>query len=177
MFRPKNELVAMTRRYPKLAGKVLRRDAKIVGNLIYMWDQKTDANLDNVREAIFQYFLKEMKNISDERYWELLRTIWILTGTIERLPKFRELFTSKRKERYYFSTPEEAKRLREMEFPVRVFRAANKAGDGVSWTLDLQYAQKYQSDYKKEFIFHRDVERHEIFALVERGGEEEIIIL
>src|SRR5678816_2103284 len=144
MIQAKNELIPMTRRYPKLAGKVLKRDSKIVQRMINMWGEKTDANVEAVREDLFRYYLKEMKSLSDERYWELLRTVWILCGCIERLEEFRALFLSRRPERYFFSTPEEAKRLREMEFPVRVYRAANEPNDGISWTLSFDYAKDYK---------------------------------
>ena len=173
-----NELIPMTRRYPKLMGKVLRRDSKIVQGLINLWEAKTDSNVETVRSMLFEKYVKEAPHLSDERYWEVLRSIWIMCGSIERIDRFRELFTSKRKERYYFSTPEEAKRLRELEFPVRVFRAANDENDkGISWTLSLDYARKYKQTFNKENIFHADVARENIFALIERNKEEEVIIL
>ncbi len=178
MFAPLSKIEPSLRRFPHLMGKVLKRDANVMSKLTFIWGQVTENNADEMRQKLFDMYLKEVKALSDERYWELLHTIWLLCGTDERVPKFRELFRSGRPERYCFMTKGEAKKLRIMEFPVRVFQAADKAGAIMSWSTDLNFTQLYKEKNQKEFIFHRDIEyRHEIFALIDRGGDEEEIII
>src|SRR4051812_3371358 len=108
-----NEAVPMTRRFPNLSSKVLRRDSEIVKRLI---------DTENEPEQILSIFLKEHKNLSDERYWELMRTVWVFAGSVETAPTFRKLMMANRKQKYYFSTPEESKKLREMPEVFEVFR-------------------------------------------------------
>ena len=78
-----NEKVPMTRRYHShLSAKVLKRDSVIVEKIIREWDKQQNKNKD-----LLPIFLKEHKNLSDERYWELLRTVWIISGTVENTVK------------------------------------------------------------------------------------------
>lgn len=167
-----NQLISMSRRYPKLKGKVLKRDSIISQKLVQAWD--TEKNADKV----LSIYLKEKNNLSDERYWELLRTVWILCGKIDNVPLFRELMTATRPNRYYFSTPEEFKKLRELPGIITVYRAENANDNyGISYTLSLDYAKWYQDTYRKDGITIREVNKKEIFAFIERNNEHEIIIL
>ena len=167
-----NELIPMTRRYPNLPNKVLKRDSEIAKKLVTAWD--IEQNTDKVMEI----YLKENKNLSNERYWELLRTVWIICGSIENAPLFKKLMTSARKEKYYFSTPEEAKALRELPEQIEVYRATNNENDnGLSWTLSKDYAEWYQQTYHKEKILTQIINKKQIFAYIERNKESEVIIL
>ena len=69
--RGNNEAIPMTRRYPNLPNKVLKRDSGIARKIITAWDLEKDA------EKVLSIYLKECKNLSDERYWELSRTVWL----------------------------------------------------------------------------------------------------
>lgn len=170
--RGNNERVPMTRRYPNLQQKVLRRDSQIVERIINVWDN------GHHTEKVLSIFLKEHKNLSDERYWELMRTVWIIAGSVETASTFRKLMTSNRKEKYYFSTPEEAKKLREMPETFEVYRATNGENDGgLSWTVSKEYAEWYKQAYNKEKVICRTVNRKEVFAFIERNQEAEIVIL
>ncbi len=148
--RGNNELVPMTRRYPFLPQKVLKRDSEIAKKIIYAWDSEHSI------EKVLSIYLKENKNFSDERYWEMMRTVWIIAGSVETAPTFRKLMTANRKEKYYFSTPEEAKKLREMPETFEVYRATNGENDGgLSWTVSKEYAEWYKQAYnikKKLFV-------------------------
>ena len=167
-----NELVTMTRRYPKLKQKVLVRDSKISMKLIQAWD----INHDSVQ--LLQIFLKNKDNLSDERYWELLRTVWILTGKLDNSNLFRQLMQSPRKEKYYFSTPEEAKILRDLPDSFDVYRATNNNNDGgISWTLSKEYAKKYYDMFDKCMIITKTVKKENVFAYINRNNESEILIL
>jgi len=64
-----NEQVSMTRRFPNLPQKVLRRDSEIVKKIMFAWD------LEHNKEKVLSIYLKEHKNLSDERYWELMLTL------------------------------------------------------------------------------------------------------
>lgn len=167
-----NETVFMSRRYPNLPRKVLYRDSEIVKKIVYAWDIEQD------QTKVLDIFLREQKNLSDERYWELLRTVWIIAGAVSVSDIFRGLLTSKRKQRFYFSTPEESKFLRELDFPLDVFRATNDMKDGgLSWTLSFDYANYYQSKFDKKYLMHQCVSKDQVFAYIERNLESEILIL
>ncbi len=171
----RNVNVPMTRRYPKLKQKVLLRDSKIAEKIIKAWD------LNHSQTEVLRIFVQENKNLSDERYWELLRTVWILCGSIEYNDLFRKLMQSGRKERYYFSTPEEQKKLKEMPDSLQVYRACNSvngiADNGLSWTLSKDYAEWYRQAYSKNTIIKRNINKAQVFAYVDRNNEEEIIVL
>jgi hypothetical protein len=168
----KNELIPMTRRYPKLSQKVLYRDSKISEKLIKAWDLEHDT------EKVLSIYLKELKNLSDERYWELMRTVWIISGSVENSDTFRKLMQSNKRERYYFSTPEESEKLRNFPEMICIYRATNDENDnGLSWTISREYAQWYKEAYNKSIIISRAINKKDIFALIERNSESEIIVL
>lgn len=170
--RGNNEAVPMTRRYPKLPNKVLKRDSEIVRKIITAWDLENDA------DKVLSIYLKESNNLSDERYWELLRTVWVICGSVENADLFRKLMQSSRKEKYYFSTPEEAKFLRELPDQVEVFRATNNINDnGLSWTLSKEYAEWYKTAYQKDKVISQVINKKQIFAYIERNLESEVVVL
>lgn len=165
-----NELVPMTRRMPDLANKVLKRDSEIVKRMVAI-------PVEN-KEDLFAFYMKEKDNLSPERYWELLRTVWIIAGGLDKIDQFRKLFSSTKRSRYYFSTPEEQKELREMPDSFTVYRATNNAEDGgISWTTSKEYAEHYKTMFQKELIVERVVEKKNIFAFINRNKEQEILIL
>lgn len=168
-----NEFVPMTRRFhAHLPQKVLKRDAKIAGRIVWAWDVEHD------QQKVLQIFLKEQNNLSPERYWELLRTVWIVCGSLETIDVFRKLFTANKRSRYCFSTPEEAAQLRDLPQFFDAYRACNSENDGgISWTLSKEYAEWYKEAYKKEMIISRVVCKNDVFALINRNNEHEIIML
>ena len=167
-----NELVPMTRRYPVLKRKVAERDSKIAKKLIQAWDQEKDS------EKVLSIYIENRHLLSDYRYWELLRTVYIIAGTVERVPIFISLMESNRPRQYYFSTPEEAKSLRELPDIVTVYRAQDgQFTNGISWTLSKDYVELYQQQFNKERIIMKEVYKDKIFAYINRNNEEEIIIL
>lgn len=162
----------MTRRYPNLRKKQEERDSKIVSKIITAWDVEQDS------DKVLDIFIRENKNLSDERYWETLRTVWIVCGSIYNIPKFRELFNSKRSMRFYFSTPEEAKELREMPDNIKVYRACDSEEDGgISWTTSLEYANQYKETFNRKMIATKLISKKEVFAFINRNKEYEILVL
>lgn len=139
--------------------------------MIKAWDVEKNA------DKVLSIFLTEQNNLSDERSWELMRTVWILSGKIENVAVFKKLMSSPRQQRFYFSTPEEAKKMRELPGKVSVYRACNTLDDGgISWTLSKEYAEWYQKTYNKKELFARIINKNEIFAYINRNKEEEVII-
>ena len=167
-----NELVPMTRRHPALKKKVAERDFKIAKKLIKAWDQEKDS------EKVLNIYLKEKNLLSHYRYWELMRTVWIICGSVENSMLFRTLMQSTRPQRHYFSTPEEAETLRNMSSPITAYRATDTLKiDGLSWTLSREYAELYQQQFGKEMVIQKQVKKDDIFAYINRNKEEELIIL
>lgn len=171
-FYKNNEMVPMTRRYPDLKDKVKKRDNKISIQLIRAWDVERDA------EKVLKIFLQNINKLSSYRYWELLRSVWIICGTVENSGMFKLLMNSKNPNKHYFSTPEEHEHLRQMPDEFTVYRACNDYNDGgLSWTTSLKYALKYREDFNKRFIDERRINKNHVFAYINRNNESEILIL
>ena len=167
-----NQNVEMTRRYFDLPKKVLMRDSKIASQLIKAWDIEHDEN------KVFSLFLKNNHLLSSQRYWELLRTVWIVCGNLENVESFRLLMKAHNKNKYCFSTPEESRLLREMPDVFTVYRACNNENDrGISWTYELKYAEYYKEVFNKKLLIIKEVNKSDVFALINRNKEFEIIIL
>lgn len=166
-----NESIKMTRRFPKLLNKVLIKDSEIVKKIVFAWDIEKNSN------KVLSIYLKEHKNLSNERYWEILRTVWIICGTVENSELFKNFMKSNRKEKYYFSTPEELKFLRELPNDIVVYRATNIKDVGLSWTLSKDYADWYAKEFNKETVICKIIDKKQIFAYIERNKESEILIL
>lgn len=165
-----NEAIPFTRRYPDLKAKVLKRDSDIARKLIVAWDIERDF------EKVLNIFLKENKNLSDYRFWEMLKLVWVCSGNTDRKDTFLPFFTSKRKQKHYFMTPEEHKRFRELPDKVTAFCACNET-PGFSWTLSEEYAFEFQKMFNKRKIVVKEFPKEHLFALIERNGEEELLIL
>jgi len=167
-----NELVPMTRRYPNLRKKVALRDDKIARKLVQAWDEEQDA------EKLLTIYLENRHALSDYRYWELMRTVWIICGSLDVVQIFRNLMSSNRKHKYYFSTPEEAKKLREMPDIIEAYRACDTLHDeGISWTTSKEYAEWYKNQYNKKLIMTVKHLKADVFAYIDRNNENELIIL
>ncbi len=162
----------MTRRHPDLPKKVLKRDSDIVAKIMKFWEASQNG------PALIDLFIKESTGLSDERYWEILRSVWIMAGSNESTEKFRKLLSSPRKQKFYFSTPEDAKKLRELPESITVWRACNDGEEqGIAWTTSKQYAERYQEMFFKSKIVSMEVNRTKIFAYIGRNLEDEVIIL
>jgi len=167
-----NEKVEMTRRYFDLPKKVALRDSKISRQIATAWD------IEQNKEKVFSIFLKKRQLLSSQRYWELLRTVWIVCGSIENVNMFKLLMNSKKKNKYCFSTPEESKLLREMPDEFKVYRACNNQDDnGISWTYKLEYAEYYKKAFNKRLILNTTVKKEDVFALINRNQEYEILLV
>ena len=165
-----NERTDFTRRIPALPEKQLVRDAKIVGQIIRAYEQG-----DN--QAVLDIFRRKACLLSNPRYWEVMRTVWVAVGSTETVPLFRTLMQSSRPCRSWFMTPEDAAALEAMPFPLTVWRAYDGDPDpGISWTLDREWCEGY-AKAKNRRVKQMQVSRDQVFAYVSRRGEEEVIIL
>lgn len=169
-----NERSDFTRRIPSLPEKQLARDSKIIMQIIRAGEGGTDGNAE---EKVLDIFLKKAKLLSNPRYWEIMRTVWVAAGSTETAQLFRKLMKSTRPCKSWFMTPEDAAELDAMQFPLTVWRAYDKEPDpGISWTIDKKWCEGY-AESKRRKIKERQVIREEIFAYISRRGESEIIIL
>ena len=174
-----NRRTDFTRRIPTgLSDKQMARDSKIAMQLIRI-EYECGGTDGGAEEKILDLFFRKAKLLSNPRYWELMRTVWVAAGTTETAQRFRTLMKSKRPCKSWFMTPEDAEALDKMQFPLLVHRAydAERYPDdtdpGISWTLDGEWCKQYAAS-KGRKIKSRMVERDEIFAYVTRRGEEEM---
>ena len=175
-----NRRTDFTRRIPTgLSDKQMARDSKIAMQLIRI-QQEGGAR---AAEKMIDLFVRKAKWLSNPRYWELMRTVWVAAGSTETAPLFRRMMKSQRPCRSWFMTPEDAQALDAMQFPITVWRAYDPKYDGeeardpgISWTLDYNWCLDY-AEKKGRIIKTRQVYRNDIFAYITRRGEEEIIIL
>ena len=164
-----NERTDFTRRIPSLPEKQLARDSKIAMQLVRAQEQGAEAMID--------VFTRKAKLMSNPRYWEFMRTVWVAAGSTETAPMFRKLMKSARPCKGWFMTPEDAADLDKMQFPLTVWRAYdNEPDQGISWTIDREWCEGY-AKAKGRKVKERQVMREEIFAYVTRRGESEIILL
>ena len=176
-----NQRSDFTRRIPTgLSKKQMARDAKIIQQIIRAMELGTDGGGE---EKVLDIFYRKAKLLSNPRYWEVMRTVWIAAGSTETAQLFRMMMKSSRPCRSWFMTPEDAKALDEMSFPLTVWRAYDKKYDyslvgdpGISWTIDEKWCREY-AIRKDRIVKSRQVNRGDIFAYVSRRGESEIIIL
>lgn len=148
------------------------RDDKIARKMVQAWDDEQDA------QKLLQIYIDNKDKLSDYRYWELMRTVWIICGSLDIVQVFRNLMSSRRKYRYYFSTPEEAKALREMPDIIEAYRACDYENDeGISWTTSKEYAEWYKNQYDKKMVLSVKHLKADVFAYINRNNENELIIL
>ena len=167
-----NETVPMTRRYPDLPRKQLERDSKIAYKIARAHDIEKDA------AKVLDLWRKYHPLLSNPRYWELLKTVWVAVGHTAVAEEFSRYMQSTRPCRNYFMTPEEHETLRRMSFPLKVYRACTDGNDGgISWTTNLEVAIEFASRLGNPRILSYYAERDVIFAYVNRRGEDEVIIL
>jgi hypothetical protein len=137
-----NERTDFTRRIPTgLSDKQMARDSKIIMQII---------RADGDPSKVLEIFLGKARLLSNPRYWEVMRTVWVSAGSTETAPVFRKLMKSARPCRGWFMTPEDAEALDKMQFPLTVWRAYDlcydgvESGDpGISWTLDRDWCMGY----------------------------------
>lgn len=166
-----NTTTDFTRRVPSLPRKQLIRDARIVERIVKAYDEEGD--LVKTKEIFF----KNAKFLSNPRYWEVMRTVWIAAGSTENAPEFIPYMKSDRPSKGWFMTPEDAKALDAMQFPITVYRAyASDDDTGISWTTNREFVEDY-AHKKGRRIKTMQVERERIFAYITRRFESEIIIL
>lgn len=165
-----NERTDFTRRIPALPEKQLARDAKIVSQIIRAYEAGRG-------QEVMDIFRRKARLLSNPRYWEVMRTVWVAVGSTETAPLFRTLMQSSRPCRSWFMTPEDAAALEAMAFPLTVWRAYDAEPDpGISWTLDREWCEGY-AKAKGRHVKQMQVSRDQVFAYVSRRGEEEVIVL
>lgn len=152
--------------------KQKKKDSKVTAKLIHAWDKLQD------KDMVLDIFLKYQSTLSDFRYWEFLRTVWILSGGYNTQDTFRKLFNSKRKFRNWFMTPEEEQFLKKLPEEIVVHRAYNKGEeDGFAWTISSDYVQEYKLRFSKQLIRTKKINKSEVYAYINRNKEQEILIL
>ena len=188
-----NQHTDFTRRIPTgFTQKQLDRDARIILQIVRAYDEGGKG----AAEKVLDIFWRKAKLLTNPRYWEVMRTVWVAAGSTETADTFRTLMRSARPCRSWFMTPEDTQALDAMQFPLTVWRAydvkyiddlphGTSPGDivdlpnsdpGISWTIDKEWCIGYARS-KGRVVRERQVMRSDIFAYVTRRGESEMIIL
>ena len=164
-----NQRTDFTRRIPTgLSDKQMWRDAKIMMQIV---------RAEGHPEEIIDIFTRKAHLLSNPRYWEVMRTVWVAAGSTETANLFRKMMRSTRPCKSWFMTPEDSAALEAMPFPLTVWRAYDGDPDpGISWTLDREWCEGY-AKAKGRRVKQMQVSRDQVFAYVSRRGEEEVIIL
>jgi hypothetical protein len=167
-----NTGIPMTRRKPiGLSRKQLWKDSEIAKEIIYCADVLKDPNKE------VQAFLRNRYRLSDQRYWELLKAVWIGCGSVRTYPIFRQLFESKRPFRQFLMSPEEEAFLHALPGEITVFRAIKTGSDsGISWSLDRDVCEKIAEEDGRSVI-QRVVNTKDCLAYFNRRGEDEILYI
>ena len=81
-----NRRTDFTRRIPTgLRDKQMARDSKIAMQLVRIQQE----GVSRSEEKMIDLFVRKAKWLSNPRYWELLRTVWVAAGSTETAPLFR----------------------------------------------------------------------------------------
>lgn len=166
-----NETLQFTRRYPDLREKQRIRDSKIAKAIVQAWDVESNG------EKVLQIFTKEHRMLSNPRYWEMLKIVWICCGTTENTDLFRKWMKSDRGYKSYFMTPEEKLIYDSLPQEITCYRACNGVDNGISYTFSKTYAEHYQQIFQRSYIIERVIDKKDCFAYINRNAEDELIIL
>lgn len=117
-----NQHTDFTRRIPTgFTQKQLDRDARIIQQIVRAYDEGGP----RAAERVLDIFWRKAKLLTNPRYWEVMRTVWVAAGSTETAHIFRTMMKSTRPCRSWFMTPEDAQALDAMQFPLTVWRAYN----------------------------------------------------
>ena len=113
-----NQRTDFTRRIPTgFTQKQLDRDAQIILQIVRAYDEGGP----RAAERVLDIFLRKAKLLTNPRYWEVMRTVWVAAGSTETADTFRTLMRSARPCRSWFMTPEDAQAIDAMQFPLTVW--------------------------------------------------------
>lgn len=160
----------MYKEHPALRRKQLLKDRKIRNKIVKAFDGKRDVRL------VLSIFKKECKNLTHSRYWETLRSIWIMCGHLPDVQEFKEWFNLTRPNKSFFSTIEEDEHLASLPDRVTVYRAGSTADHGISWTTDRKFAYWYKKRHDCAGVKKKVIDKSQIFAFVD-NSQSEILIL
>lgn len=172
-MRAYNEIHDFTHRNPSyLSKKQLERDSKIVKQIV------AAADVDGDPKKVVDIFFRKCHLLSNPRYWEVMRTAWVIGGNHTNVEKFKQLVMSDRPAKSWFMTKEDAEALEKLNYHILLYRAydARYKDKGISWTSNFDWVMDYAVAHKLT-IKKRLFDRNDIFAYISRRGEDEFIIL
>ena len=174
-----NQHTDFSRRIPTgFTQKQLDRDARIIRQIVCAYDEGGP----RAAERVLDIFWRKAKLLTNPRYWEVMRTVWVAAGSTETAHIFRTMMKSTRPCRSWFMTPEDAQALDAMQFPLTVWRAYDigylriapermsqtiqslHPGDitnlenvdpGISWTIDKEWCIGYAKSKGRVRLRHK----------------------
>lgn len=124
-------------------------------------------------------FTKIANDLPDEKYWSLLSSIWTDTeNQWQNLEIWKQLLSSNRSSRNYFSGEEGDNLLRSLPEEVTIYRGCQPGlnENGLSWTLNKDKAKFFANRFGKEgIILEKKISKTEIIAVLLGRGESEVI--
>lgn len=126
-------------------------------------------------------FMDIHDDVDDKNYWELLHDIWIDSENIwQYLDAWKMLLKSERSGKGHFMDEDEKNKFESIPETVTVYRGHQKHNkDGLSYTLSKSKAEWFAGRFRKNEaqVKQITVQKSQIFAYVERGDEQEVIVL
>jgi hypothetical protein len=166
-----NTKIPLTHRLNQtLPKKQIIKDSEIVKEITYLFD------VLNEKDKAVDVFIENRYRLSDQCYWEMLRTMWIANGKGKYLLMFRQMFQTKRPFKKFLMTVEEEAVFNALPDPVTALRAVAVEDEGISWTLSKEFAEQYAKHLRRTIV-EKQFPKSRIVAYFNRRNEQEIIVL
>ena len=135
--------------------------------------------LDSDRSA--EAFLSIADRLSDERYWQLLRWVWIKHGgSISRLKAQEKLLLCPRPKREFLMLPEESAAFAALADEVEAFHGTSMNAKEFGWSWALKFHSSYSFASKRYAdgpkVMRGLCKKQDIIAYFPSYDENEIVI-
>ena len=127
-----------------------------------------------------QAFMEISKNLSNEKYWEILSAMWTDCENIwQNKSYWKSLLSDRPDTKHLFMSDEDRSFFNSLPETVTIYRGyiEGKNKRGFSYTLSKEKAEWFAKRYWNEGeVLTRTVNKSDIFAYTNERGEQEIII-
>lgn len=158
-----DRIMGTFRQPERLTWKKRAIDTHVGMMIAQVWDN------ENEPDKVLAIFLWWRSRLSDERYWEFLKLVWVAAGRKEYLASFAVLFQAQRPCRHFLMSLEEEEEFQALPDQFELYRVGDEMG--LSWTLDHEYAERLAAE-KGGKVISRWTFKREVVCLIHRttGG-------